>query len=333
MTPPLSQVERRLLDELLAFHAAVRAGTPLPAGTPVRAGASPYRDAVSAPRFRQPRRRSHIAQNAVVLVALACVALLLIVRATGFGSGSALAATPRPLHYISPGPGAPSGQEVLRRLAAAAAHQPARPPSRRATYAYVKTAGWYLDLSVGSGVVKSSVFPQTTQSWLRPDGSGRIVTVTGGAQANVDSFTVHRDPRLFDLSTDPHILARQLAVGHPLSDGPQEQLVAFTDTASQQPIRPAVEATILRLLAKIPGLINSGMVRDRAGRIGVAVSLDSASFRDRYTLILDPRTGRLLGFEQTLRGSPGRIPVRRGAVLAYTTIYSSGYVTNTTNTP
>jgi hypothetical protein len=59
------------------------------------------------------------------------MAALLIVRGTGLGSGSAGRGLPAPLRYVSPGLGASSGAEVLRRLAAAAAHGHPCPPACR----------------------------------------------------------------------------------------------------------------------------------------------------------------------------------------------------------
>jgi hypothetical protein len=96
----------------------------------------------------------------------------------------------------------------------------------------------------------------------------------------------------------------------------------------EQPVPPNVESTILRVLASSPGLINSGSVVDRAGRPGIAVSLDSAftGVRMRWTLIFSPSTGSLLGEEETLIGNPRKLPVRRGAVLDYTVFLSSSYV-------
>lgn len=109
----------------------------------------------------------------------------------------------------------------------------------------------------------------------------------------------------------------------------------FSTLADSQPIRPLVEAAILRLLARIPGLIDSGTVSDRDGRAGVAVSLDSGytGHMIRYTLIFGQGTGELLDAEQTLTGDPGKLDVPEGSILAYTTFLASGYVATTTTRP
>jgi hypothetical protein len=107
----------------------------------------------------------------------------------------------------------------------------------------------------------------------------------------------------------------------------------------EQPVPSNVESTILRVLATSPGLINSGTVVDRAGRPGVAVSLDSrnppgvSGPRMRYTLIFSPSTGSLLGEEETLIGNPGKLDVPRGAVLDYTVFLSSSYVDSSPTRP
>jgi hypothetical protein len=92
-----------------------------------------------------------------------------------------------------------------------------------------------------------------------------------------------------------------------------------------------VQAAILRLLARIGGLINTGSVVDRDGRPGVAVSLDSAftGVMTGYTLIFDQQTGDLLDAEQTLIGKPRKdLDVQADSIIAYTTFLASGYVAN-----
>lgn len=323
MSEPLSQVEQRLLQELLSFHAARLENRP----SPKHVGESQ-----AWTGFEQPRRRSHRIQNLVVFAALLAVSVLVIVRSAGLGSAPAVAATPRPLHYMAPGPGAPSGRATILQLAKAAAHHPAPPTASGGAYAYVKTVGWYLDSAIGGGTITSRVVPQLSQSWLRPNGSGRVVHVTDG---RVDDFEVRSGPPLFVLSSNPTVLARQLAVGHPASNGPAEKFVAFTDTARQQPIPPPAEAAILRLLARIPGLINNGTVIDRAGRRGIAISLDSAysGAPTRYTLIFNPYTGQLLGEDDTVIRTAPALHLRPGSVISYFMITKTGYVSNTTSTP
>jgi hypothetical protein len=317
MSDTMTPVEEHLLDELLQFHAARSRGEAV--------------TGAGIPNFRQPLRRSYAAQNVVVFTAVIAVGGFLLARAIGVGAGPALAAIPAPLHYTPVGVNAPSGRALLLALATTAARQPAPQPTS-GRYAYVKTTGWYVTLGQGPGA--GQVFPQTSQSWLRPNGSGRVINTTGaGSGRTVDELHVGSGPRLFQLATTPGAVARQLAVGHPVSDGPQERLVAFADTASQQPIPPAAEAAILRLIARTPGLVNRGTVSDRAGRPGVAISLDAPRLGNAYTLILSPDAGQLLGIEQAALRDTANGEIRRGDVVSYTTIVSAGYVPNTTSVP
>jgi hypothetical protein len=315
----LSKVERRLLDELLAFRAALPAHPPLEVGRRARA----------RPARRRPGRRI---QNAAV--AVACLALAGVIVAHELsGSTVTLAATPKPLAYHAPARDA-SGRQELLNLAEVAARQPAAAIGHP-RYAYAKTMGWYLGTRVDGQATTSVVIPSTTQSWAAPDGTTHVHRVTNHPDGSryVDDFT-YRGPVPQELSTSEAVLARQLAVGHPLSNGSVEKFVAVTDLAALQPISLSAESAILRLLARTPALVNRGSVIDRAGRPGVAVTLNSSysGLLTRYTWIFDPHTGALLGNEEMLI-DPGKLHVRSGSVIAYTTFLASGSSSSASSPP
>jgi hypothetical protein len=189
---------------------------------------------------------------------------------------------------------------------------------------------------VAGTAVPSQVLPTVTESWLKSDGTGRVLSITRKAKgSSIDDVRIQAGEPLLALSAEETGLASRLAVGHPIADASASEFVALADLASRQPISPPVEAATLRVLARVTGLINSGTVIDRGGRAGVAVSLISAyaGVMTSYTLIFDPGTGKLLEAEQTLTGSPKELDVRQGAILAYTTFIASGYVANTTTRP
>ena len=119
-----------------------------------------------------------------------------------------------------------------------------------------------------------------------------------------------------------------LGVGHPTANGVAERLVAVTDLWKQQAPPPALQAAMLRVLATQPGLVNRGTVTDRAGRTGVAVSIDSSytGLPTRYTLILDPTTGMLLDYEEMLTTTAGKINVPIPSVVSYTVWINYGDV-------
>ena len=255
----------------------------------------------------------------------------------------ALAATPSPLAYHLPAR-APSGREVLLHLAAVAARQPTT-TAPRGPYAYVRTAGWYLDTRVNGAQSVSKVLASMTETWTTKNGSDHVITrrapgngshVSASALGPVTGrYSGSNGPPLLPLSNDPTKVTRQLDIGHPRSIGPVERFVSLTDLALIQPIPSRAQSAILRVLARSPGLIDSGEVSDRAGRHGVAVSIDSAysGLPTRYTLIFDAHTGSLLGEEETLLGDPGALNVRPRAVIAYTAYLASGYVASHTARP
>ena len=197
--------------------------------------------------------------------------------------------------------------------------------------------GWYLGTRVDGQATTSVIVPSTEQLWVAPDGRAHVHRVTSRPDGSryVDDFTVGKDPVPVQLSTNEAVLARQLAVGHPLSNGPVEKFVALTDLAALQPIPPGAESAILRLLARTPALINRGRVIDRAGRRGVAVALDSSysGLLTRYTWIFDPHTGALLSDEEMLIGDTGMLHVRRGSVTSYTNFLASGWTSSASSPP
>jgi hypothetical protein len=238
-----------------------------------------------------------------------------------FGWGNKyFAATPAPLVFQPPLP--PSGARVLERLANQAAIAPAIPGAGR-PYAYVKRNDWRL----GAGPARTSpshVIPTMTQSWLRADGSGRVRSVAMRTGAAADDRTLAPGAPLPAAAALES--ARRVGGGSPAAE-----LAALASIADRQPIPPAAEAAMLRRLARLPDIVNSGTVVDRDGRSGEAVSITAAYGGPlvRYTLIFNPRTGGLLEADEVLAGDPGSLDVRDGSVIAYTTFLASGYTAGT----
>jgi hypothetical protein len=278
--------------------------------------------------------RSHSIQNALVATAI-LAEFVLIIGHPLFGWGAkTYAATPRPLVYDAPLP--PSGRAVLLALSAAAARQPAQPATARTPYAYVSRRWWRLPTWKRGRSPPSKVLPTVTESWTAPDGAGRVRSLTSNARGSaIDATIVQAGQPLVPPSADPAVVAARLGLAQPTTTPFAPQFVNFTDLADRQPLSPPVEAAILRLLALQPDVINSGTVTDRDGRSGVAVSLESdyTGVEILYTLIFSPGTGSLLEADQTLTGSPGKLDVPQGSVLAYTTFLASGYVASTNARP
>jgi hypothetical protein len=278
--------------------------------------------------------RSHSIQNALVATAI-LAEFVLIIGHPLFGWGSkSYTATPRPLAYNAPLP--PSGQAVLLSLSATAARQPDRPATARTPYAYVSRRWWRLPTRKPGQPPPSKVVPTVTDSWTAPDGAGRVLSITRKARGpTVDDVIVRAGHPLPALTTNEAVLAHALGMPNPMVTPSALQFVEFTDLADSQPLSPPVDAVILRLLARQPDVVNNGTVTDRGGRSGVAVSLESDYTGPEilYTLIFAAGTGELLEADQTLTGTPGKLNVPQGSVLAYTTLLASGYVESTDARP
>ena len=271
-----------------------------------------------------PRHRPRMLQNVVIGVALLAELIALVGHVLfGWGPGlPPLAATPPPLVFQPPVP--PSGAEVLVRLADVSARQPDPPAGR---YAYVRRRTWRLDVT-SDAAPPTQVRPALVQSWLDRSGDGQVRTTVLGPAPSAPRTTTVAGPALPALTADATTLAARLGFAGRPGDGSAAQFAAFTALAARQPLTPRVRSVLELLLARIPGLIDSGTVLDRDGRSGVAVSLDAndaAGRRVRSVLIFDPVTGELLEADQILMSGPGRLPVHEGAVLGYTTFLDSGY--------
>lgn len=297
------------------------------------------------------RRRGTGRHGTGWIVGGAMVAAALLLAATVGGHGAAvrgtavLTSTPPPLTFTGSDT-SQSAHSVLEALAARA-EALVTPPSR-GRYTYVRTEGWYLFSEGGDARTRSATVPSTTETWQAPDGSGRLRRVYGDP-----SFTSAASARSWrrqgigrpqpvdsrvgpggmpfqwppgTLSADPAVLRTQLAQGHPVAGGAAEVLVAIQDLYRQEPVPPPVQAAVLRILAGLPGLRYDGRTTDRAGRPGVAVSLDSSlgGLPERTIMVLDPATGRLLDAEGVLTRSPGKLDVRVPAVAEYTVFLDAG---------
>ena len=78
-------------------------------------------------------------------------------------------------------------------------------------------------------------------------------------------------------------------------------------------------ADVYRYIATTPGLIYRGTVRDRTGREGEAFTAESSAtgLPTQFTVIVDARTGRILGQESMLTRTPGKLNVPIPSVIEY----------------
>ncbi|MFF0658378.1 MULTISPECIES: CU044_5270 family protein [Micromonospora] len=282
-----------------------------------------------------PRRRLVLAAGGVVLaVAAGGVAL-----ETAREPQPAYAATPAILIYGPPA-STESASIRLRRLAEVAARQPdpARPPG---TVEHLESANWFLNSSITGGRTTSAVVPEQWRSWRTDDNAGRMIkkalppTFRSDADrrewqrrgGRVDSSQEVNDyvagqftPRWQGaVPTDVNALREWLTAGGSPPEAPVQYLEDVAELAGVRLLNPAQRATTLRLLADLPGITVTGTVTDRAGRAGEAFSItsDAHGLPAQYTVIINPRSGALLGYEEVLTTTAGMLHVTIPAVITY----------------
>ncbi len=275
-------------------------------------------------------RRPLAAAAAVAVLATAGVGLYEARRPSpdSLQATPALLAFNRPTKYMN-------ARQVLLRAAMRAKLQ--RNTLGQGKYQYVETRSWSLDSAISGQAIDSKVISLITQQWISANGSGRLrqsLLEPNGSSSQISNNTYGPGGLSLiwkpgTLSSRPEILRSQLKVGHPARLGPAEVMTAAEDLYSEQPLSPAVRAAILQVIGALPGLRYDGTVTDRAGRHGIAVSLDAAfsGLPTRYVMIFSPASGQLLDAEQILTKTAGRLHVAIPSVIAYT-VYLSAKRTN-----
>ncbi|GGS48982.1 hypothetical protein GCM10010156_04550 [Planobispora rosea] len=298
----------------------------------------------AVPATRGGSRAPALARRMLISgLATAAAATAVAVLSTLDRTATAHAATPPPLAYS--GTGTRSAHEALLEIADRAARLPDDTGTGR--YLYTRTRGWHLGSVVNGRSVRSAVVPVLTERWTAQDRPGRIRTVTShpefpseesraaweaegrpGLEPQVSDETLDLPPRWRpgDLVPDAERLSAALGWAGPPESGAAELLVTIADLYREQPVRPAVRAGVLRLLSGLADLRYEGTVVDRAGRPGVAVSLESdhGGLPNRHILIFDGRTGELLGEERTLTATAGELDLPVPSIISYTLFLDAG---------
>lgn len=280
------------------------------------------------------RYRASAIAVTVATIALATVTTVVLVRPA---APAYAAATPQPLTLPAISPSQPASSVLAGLLRQADVTQdPQVGPNT-----HITTVGWALTTRINGRQVRSAVIPEERDLWINADGSGRETTRylppvfdsaaqrqrwldEGSPGADTSRHITHYSH--FDsmwkqpAPTEPTAMKRWLAIGHPISNGPAETLVAINDLAGERVLDPRQQAAVLHVLADLPGLRYDGITTDRGNRRGLAFSVDSsyAGLPTRYTVVLDPGTGALLDYEETLTTRAGALDVRVPAVISYT---------------
>ncbi|GLH99876.1 hypothetical protein [Phytohabitans aurantiacus] len=188
----------------------------------------------------------------------------------------------------------------------------ASPPDRPGCgrYVFVRLRQWAADTTVGpDGIGTTTTMRFEHYRWRADDRSGRVVThrqAVPEPTITSEDFTTGELPGAIraPLSTDPAALAGQINDVQPWRMGDQAGIRATADIYGWHEPDRDQRAAILAVLYE-RNLRWRGDAVDRAGRPGVAVSVDSSNGATRDLLILDPATGRPLAYELVFLRNPG----------------------------
>ncbi|MGW2615007.1 CU044_5270 family protein [Streptomyces sp. NPDC001500] len=279
------------------------------------------------------RRRTPRARLLWSLAATAVVAAVALAALLGSPGGPPAVAAPRPLTVQVRS--APVPLERMTALADAAAAA-GSPGLRRGTH----VQSWSLGMSDDAPPV--TLPEERVVRWHPDDSRTEIVVATDPSRPGRPVLTDEDDTP--HLVADGHVLSRT-TYPPSWSDAPPEArpphtpaaLRAYlTEMAHTQTTTPLTtgqlldsvqellghwtlgareSAALVRLLADAEGLRPAGRLTDRLGRPGEAYVYDTDGVR--RMLILDPRTGTVLGLETTVTRSDPRHGVEAGDVLDY----------------
>ncbi|MER6028931.1 CU044_5270 family protein [Streptomyces sp. NPDC001851] len=284
-------------------------------------------DARRGSRPRPPRARLlwGLAATAVVL-ATTLTALL------GGPGGQPAVAAPRPLAVRAHSTAVPLDRMAQQAAAAAA---DGAPGLRKGTH----VQSWSLGMSDGKPPV--TLPEETVVRWNADDSHTEVVVATDPRHPGRPVLTDAGDaPRLVE---DGHVL-RRTTYPPSWSDAPPEARPPHDPAALRSYLAEAVHpgtgsltpselldgvrelldhwtlgsresAALVRVLADAKGLRPVGQVTDRLGRPGQAYAYDGPGAR--RMLVLDPRTGAVLGLEATFSEDDARYGVRAGDVMEY----------------
>ena len=202
---------------------------------------------------------------------------------------------------------------------------------------------WSLFTRVAGGEpVRSAVVPQDVVLTVNTDNSGHLLVRFGdavngdgtpatgadvpaaGSAVRNDAYLAGQVPLIYSqqLKPDPATLWSQLTAAHPIDQiGTGELFVALTDLYKEQTPDPPIRAQLLRFLGARTDVHSPGQVTDRAGRKGLAITVGASQpggLPAQFALILDQQSGVLLGYEQILTTSAGKLDVTLPAVIDYT---------------
>ncbi|MFE9253465.1 CU044_5270 family protein [Streptomyces sp. NPDC007088] len=280
----------------------------------------------------------------VVAVGTAVVAAAAVVGPQLFRSTAqpAYAVTPPSLALRHP---SGSAQDRLDALAEKVAELPDE--SATGTQRFVQDS-WSLSTRIDGEQVTSAVVPERRVTVKKPDGSktwrvrsqkpqfqneqqrkrwkdagatGERTVSYSGSSGPADSS----DPRTHRPPTDTEGMERWLRTGYHGS-GPGELFDSIAERSVDTAFTPKERSALLRVLAHTRGVAYRGAVEDRAGRSGLAFSVNSryGGLPKTQTLVFGPGDGKLRSYDEQLTKDAGALNVRVPAVTLYITYLEEG---------
>jgi hypothetical protein len=258
----------------------------------------------------------------------------------------------------------PAAAGLLHRVALRAARQALEPVPGPGQFLFTRSESFSTFLYVvDDGTTFFFRQPSTRESWIGPDGSGRVLHTSGAATfpseedrriweeaGSPDLYAHLTEDELFepgelfypdraDLPSDPEelleLIERREIPGTGGPSGDWETFSIIGDLLRETSLQPKVRAALYQIAAELPGVELVGRVLDGAGREGVAVASrhENTDAPSRLELVFDPTTAELLGENEVLiadstvdveSGGPGAIYGLVGP--AGTRAYSTTYL-------
>jgi hypothetical protein len=202
------------------------------------------------------------------------------------------------------------------------------------------------------------------ERWIARDGSGRFVNRSSDAATGkfIEVFrqsfrpqeskinfgtTALTIPQVQKLPTDPAALTARIESAFSHDNGQtwvSQEVELVVSLLRDAPVSPELGAALYQAVGRLPGIDVIGSRSDSLGRTGVAIGV-ADWIGIRRELIIDPKTGRLLGERQVLTREIDDNPapanttsgpprnMRPGEVMADTTYVSEAVVDSVTARP
>lgn len=275
---------------------------------------------------RRPHSGRRLALGVVLAVAVLAVGALPASRLLGgwLPDGATAAAATPDLLAVAHAPQQPGAAAELREIADRVESRADDVGSGPGVEINYRT--WSLFTRIDDVDVRSRVVPEEITRVLDADGFGTITTrLTEDDGSQRETTTEIREDPVEELPTSLEQMRTVLGERNPSGAG--GRFNAVVETLLERPAGPASRAAILRYLAETRGVASVGEVEDRLGRTGTGftVESDASGLPTRYLLVVDPRSGVVLGYEEMLTSDAGRLEVPIPSVIQYIVWKNASY--------